>query len=151
MAPCLHSVRAKEASMPKASTAKIQPRALVARDLMTADPTVIDTETTIGEALDILATLEIRHLPVVTDGVLVGMLSEKDLMSSAGVAEKMARRVSSVMNTNVVSVDPDATVSDIAAAIVDNRVGAVPVVDGHEGDVVGIVSYVDVLRDLIQA
>lgn len=121
---------------------------LVARDIMTEDPMIVDAGATIGDALDILWSLEIRHLPVMRGKELVGMLSDRDVKPFAADDNRDARTVASVMNTNVISVEPDATINEIAAALVDNRIGAVPVVDGHDGELVGIVSYVDVLRDI---
>ncbi len=129
----------------KKSTLRIRARALVARDIMTEDPMVIDVDANIGDAFDILASLEIRHLPVMRGGVLVGMLSDRDLQPFAA---EPSRSVASVMNTNVISVEPDASIAEVAATLVDNRIGAVPVVDGREGELLGIVSYIDVLRDL---
>jgi acetoin utilization protein AcuB len=121
---------------------------VVARDIMTEDPMVLEPSATIAEAMEILASLEIRHLPVMRDKELVGMISERDVYRFADDDARRERSVATVMNTNVISVEPDASIPEVAAALVENRIGAVPVVDGHDGDVVGIVSYVDVLRDL---
>jgi CBS domain-containing protein len=51
-----------------------------------------------------------------------------------------------VMSTDVVSVDPETAVGEIIAAMIEARIGAVPVVDPATQEVIGIVSYVDVLR-----
>ena len=52
---------------------------MIARDLMTVDPVTVDPKASIGEAWDLMRELEIRHVPVVQDGALVGMLSDRDL------------------------------------------------------------------------
>ena len=122
--------------------------AIVARDLMTEDPMVVDENASVADAIDILYSLDIRHLPVMRGKELVGLLSDRDLQPLLRDESSRTRTVASVMNSNVISVDPDASIAEISAALVDNRIGAVPVVDGHEGDLIGIVSYVDVLRDL---
>src|SRR5690606_2550104 len=53
--------------------------ALVARDLVTADPLTIEADATVGDALDMLWSLDVRHLPVVRGGKVVGMLSDRDV------------------------------------------------------------------------
>lgn len=122
-------------------------RNVVARDIMTEDPMVIDASATVAEAIEVLASLEIRHLPVMQGNAVVGMLSDRDVNNLSGEA-KSETRVSNVMNTNVVSVEPDATLSEIAEVLIENRIGAVAVIGTREDDLVGIVSYVDVLRDV---
>ena len=124
-------------------------RARVARDIMTEDPMVIDVSASIADAVEVLATLEIRHLPVMRGRALAGMLSDRDV-KNGDPGQHDERRVATVMNTNVISVDPDASLAEIAETLVDNRIGAVAVVDPHEDELVGIVSYVDVLREVIR-
>jgi CBS domain-containing protein len=130
---------------------------MIAAELMTDNPTTIRTIDTVGEALDALQSLEIRHLPVVDEGNnLVGMLSDRDLGSlmrtftegadAQGMILTLSqRRVADFMSADVVSVDPDTDLSEIIETMLDQRIGVVPVVDG-EGNVAGIISYVDILR-----
>ena len=55
---------------------------MIARDLMTEAPATVGPTATVRKAVDILQTLDIRHLPVVNDdGELIGMLSDRDLRS----------------------------------------------------------------------
>jgi CBS domain-containing protein len=132
---------------------------MIAADIMTDKPITIDPSATVRDAVDMLQSMQVRHLPVVdAAGDLVGMLSDRDLgslMSSfaegaeAGrdVASFSDRRVSDLMSSDVVSVDEGAEVSAIIETMLEQRVGALPVVDG-EGTVSGIISYVDILRVL---
>lgn len=131
--------------------------AMIATDLMTENPRTIHHADPIRDALDALESMQIRHLPVVDDeGNLVGMLSDRDLgpllrTSVEGAeAERLivplsTRKVSDFMSADVVSVSVDAEVTAIIETMLEERIGAVPVVDG-EGGVVGIISYVDLLR-----
>ena len=135
-----------------------------ARDIMTANPVIVNEQATVAEAADLLRDLAIRHLPVVRGGALVGILSDRDLgaldlWTPAGVEDLEALRarratpVLRVMSTDVVSVDPETAVGEIIAAMIEARIGAVPVVDPATQEVIGIVSYVDVLRavqDLVE-
>jgi len=52
---------------------------MIARDLMTPDPLTVTPQASIAEAWDVMRELAVRHVPVVEDGVLVGMLSDRDL------------------------------------------------------------------------
>jgi len=136
--------------------------AMIAADLMTEAPTTIRPNDPVSAALDALQSLEIRHLPVVDDeNNLVGMLSDRDLgplmrtFTEGADAQRIIvplsqRRVAEFMSADVVSVDPDADIRDVIETMLDQHIGALPVVDG-EGDVVGIISYVDVLRAVPKA
>ncbi|AUX26908.1 hypothetical protein SOCEGT47_074780 [Sorangium cellulosum] len=132
-----------------------------AAELMTENPRTIRDDDLMGEAMDVLQTMDFRHLPVVDEnGELVGMLSDRDLRAldllhspdaeAADRAQQKARLpVSAMMSGNVVSVGPDADVTELMELMLENKIGALPVVDG-EGEVLGIVSYVDVFRGLLE-
>ena len=132
---------------------------MIARDVMTDSPTAVRETARLGDAFEILHNLDIRHLPVVNaDHEVVGMLSDRDLGNGPPPSRAMAaivgpshfRRdtpVSRVMSGDVVTTGPENDVVEVADLMVENRIGAVPVVD-PEGRLLGIVSYVDLLRAL---
>ena len=130
---------------------------MISTDIMTENPRTVRETDSIGDAMELLQTLDIRHLPVVdAQNNLVGMLSDRDLAPlMASFAEQpeaqrvplATRRVADVMSSDVVSVELDTEVSAIVEALLENRIGAVPVVDG-DGVLSGIISYVDLLRVL---
>lgn len=124
-----------------------------ARDVMTESPTTVAASATTWEAAELLQSLEIRHLPVIEDDELVGILSDRDLdgtrlpLDQASLDQAMVagrRPVSEVMSTHVIAVSPEDSLREVVEAMLEHRVGAVPVVE--HGDVLGIVSYVDLLR-----
>jgi acetoin utilization protein AcuB len=130
---------------------------MIAADIMTESPRTIRQSDPIREALDALQSMQVRHLPVVDEeGELVGMLSDRDLGSRMNMfiegadAELAAvplssRRVSEFMSANVASVTVATDLTSVIETLLEQHVGAVRVVDG-DGAVVGIISYVDVLR-----
>lgn len=129
-----------------------------ARDVMTRSPIAIRQTASVREAAEALKRLDVRHLPVVDeDRELIGMVSDRDLRDlpevSPDVAALMGPRVTlesavaSVMTGAPVAVAADTDVADIADLMVEHRIGAVPVVS-PEGRLVGIVSYIDLLREL---
>ena len=128
-----------------------------AGSLMTTHPVTVTTEATVAEALDIMRDLDIRHVPVVDRGALVGMLSDRDLArldvgaslteaGAQGLRRKLMTPVVKVMSSDVISVEPETDLSDVVALLLEHRIGALPVVHPDTRAVVGIVSYVDVLR-----
>ncbi len=132
---------------------------MIARDLMTPDPLTVTPKTSLAEAWDLIREAEVRHLPVVEAGILVGMLSDRDLarvdmarlLKTHGanvLREALASPIVEVMTTQVVSVEPDTDVGDVIRLLIDHRIGAVPVTDAGTREVLGIISYVDVLRAL---
>ena len=101
----------------------------------------------------------VRHLPVVDDDFrIVGMLSDRDVRSVVGDPVSVIERhdrgfaaetcVDAVMTTNPFCVAPDTLVVEIARKLVDDPIGAVVVVSA-EDELLGIVSYVDVIAHLI--
>jgi len=132
---------------------------LRARDLMTEAPATVRPTSTVRSAVEILQALDVRHLPVVNeDGELVGMISDRDLRALSiptlvgdeyvgDLRTALEASVSSIMSTGVISVEAESAVAEIVDLLLDNRIGAVPVTD-EEGVLIGIVSYVDILRRL---
>ncbi len=132
---------------------------MTARDLMTPDPITVAPDSSISDAWDLMSEHDIRHVPVVQDGALVGMLSSRDLPLSdilrllsvegaVALNREMSKPVSKIMSRDVISVEPDARASDIVRLLVEHKVGAIPVVGANTGKLLGIVSYIDVLRAL---
>jgi acetoin utilization protein AcuB len=83
-----------------------------------------------------------RHLPVVQAGALVGIISDRDL------SRHDAQSVADVMNPNVIVVNPDTPVEVAAQLLVDNKIGALPVVAADDAVLVGIVSQTDLFSIL---
>jgi CBS domain-containing protein len=132
---------------------------MIARDLMTADPVTVESKASIAEAWDLMRELSIRHIPVVEEGALVGMLSDRDLgqldigrvlglEGAAAARAELARSVIESMSADVIFVHPETEVVDVIGLLIEGRVGALPVVRPNTLEVVGIISYVDVLRAL---
>ncbi len=131
---------------------------MIAADIMTENVRFIRPEETISDAVELLQSLEVRHLPVVNeDDELVGMLSDRDLRSlfvpfdedgeTAGSVLTQGRMtVAKIMSSNVSAVDSEDSVADVVDRLLEDKVGALPVVD-HDNKLVGIISYVDVLRN----
>jgi CBS-domain-containing membrane protein len=124
-----------------------------AADVMTSSPTTIPSYRTVDEATHLMDHLAMRHLPVVdADGVLVGMLSDRDLRGPRirnGLHGRPAPTtpVDAIMSRSPMRAGPDTDVDAIAQMLLDGAIGAVAIVDPR-GVPIGLVSYVDLLRHL---
>lgn len=143
------------------ATAHTEDVSLSVVDIMTPDPVSAAPNTPVGEAMVMLDQARARHLPVVEDGRLVGMVSDRDLreyrmpLAEALWQPEQARRlmatpISDLMATTVVMVGIDTPVEEAAQEMLENAVGAVPVVEAETEEILGILSYVDVLNYFVR-
>lgn len=126
------------------------------KDIMTEKPFQLSSRATVAAALDMLkAHPDIRHLPVIDDEKLVGIVSERDLRSIVGYLSGLSKgkqkgeiylqfSVDYMMTRNVVTVSPYDTLLDVARLFGERKIGVLPVLD--DGKLVGIVSYIDLLN-----
>jgi len=130
---------------------------VLAKDIMTENPMTATELMSVAEAIGLLYELDVRHLPVVRGSELVGIVSDRDLRSFTmpnedeaidAMEDARSSSIGSFMNTDPVKVDPETNVRDIVDLMLLHRVGAIPVCDLDTGDLLGIVSYVDLLRVL---
>jgi acetoin utilization protein AcuB len=116
------------------------------RQIMTPRVVTVTPDTTVGEARRLLEEHRIRHLPVLVNGRIVGIVSDRDLRSAGG-ANGSRTVVAGVMTPRPVTVTSDTRVEEAARLLLSRRIGGLPVVDGHE--LVGIVTGDDLLRALV--
>lgn len=135
---------------------------MLVRDAMSANPIVTRPSASLGDAAELMLEHGFRHLPVVEDGALVGMLSDRDLRnlitprvvdqdSLEALRARYDAPVSEAMVPDVETIDPESTLGDAIDTLLEAKIGALPVVDPSTGEVLGILSYVDVLRALREA
>lgn len=127
-------------------------------EIMTPNPERADVTETVREALLKLMEVDVRHLPVVEQSELVGMISDRDLrefivpmasdLELVNTADaRFERPISSLMKGDVISVHPETDIAEVIDLMIDHRIGAVPVVEPSTGLLVGIVSYIDIIRE----
>ena len=123
-------------------------------DVMTKNPLVMTPAETIGQADELMTENRIRQLPVVDEGALLGIITDRDIRSflaqSALVepeerAKVLRTKVSEIMTAEPLTLAPDDDLREAIELLIEEKIGGIPVVDQAEG-LVGIVTYVDVLR-----
>ncbi|USG67194.1 CBS and ACT domain-containing protein [Brevibacillus ruminantium] len=125
---------------------------IMRKRVVTATPS-----TTIGEALQLLKENRIRHLPVVEQERLVGIISDRDLGEALpsvllpreddGLAI-LNQPVSAIMKRQVLTAHPLDFIEDAAMQIYEHKVGSLPVVEGNR--LVGIITESDLFTSLIE-
>lgn len=126
--------------------------------IMIKKPVSIGVNATIGEVLEKFHDSDIRHLPVVdNDNVLLGMVSDRDIRSYMLPADEEIERIEDaqkrrdatigdIVQLSVLSLTPESEVTDAIELMIEERVGAIPIVDGSSGKLCAIVSYIDILH-----
>jgi CBS domain-containing protein len=127
------------------------------REIMAKDIEVVDRNDSLRTVEERMAAKQLRHLPVLEQGEIVGVVTQRDLfkaaMSSAmGYGEKAQQaylqsvRVKEIMVYPVVTVSPDTSVAAAADMMINRGIGCLPVVDNQQ--LIGIVTKTDLLRCL---
>jgi CBS domain-containing protein len=126
---------------------------------MTSPVVSLQSDHSVHFASGLMQRAHIRHLPVVDDGQLVGLVTHRDLM--AAQSSVLARRfdprgegalslcVADIMKTGVWSVERRTPVLEAARIMSDHKLGCLPVLDAEQ--LVGIVTAADFLQLLVRA
>jgi acetoin utilization protein AcuB len=129
-------------------------RMLLVKDSMTREVVAVPPHSTAGDALALCRERRIRHLPVLEDGRLVGIVSDRDLRSATPALGDPARAealrkilIHEVMARKVATAHPDDPIEEAANAMRERKIGCLPVVEGEA--LVGIVTSSDVMEALV--
>ena len=120
---------------------------MLVRNVMSASPITIGPDATVGDAARLMADGDVGALPVVSDGRLAGIVTDRDLVVRAlagGLG--LDTPVGEIATGDVCSVTPDATLAEAARLFGQAQVRRLPVV-GEDGRLVGIVTQADLARN----
>lgn len=112
-------------------------------DIMTDVPIVVEVPGTRSDAINVMVRNKLTGVPVVrsSDGNLVGMVSRKDVLIDFN-----EEQLSLIMKKNIITVSPDATISDAAKIFTEKKIHRLPVVD--KGKLIGIITPTDLLDEV---
>ena len=139
---------------------------LLVRDWMTENLVTLSPEASVAEALTLCRERRIRHIPILEERRLVGIVSDRDLRDASPAFGEPERartlqeiRVAEVMTREVITVDPQDSIENAAQQMYELKIESLPVVtegavaDGGpmvgEEEVLGIVTSSDVMRALV--
>ena len=125
------------------------------REWMTPRPFTLTEGDRVKTAVQHVLTAGIRHVPVLRDNVLVGIVTDRDLRRAlpsvdAGASPEQYQAfmertaLGDIMTVDPVTCTPDTDIVDAVEIFVERKFGAIPVVDGDE--LVAILTQIDVMR-----
>jgi acetoin utilization protein AcuB len=128
------------------------------RDCMTAPADSLPKDACLLDAVLTFRRTGFRHLPIVDDGRIVGIISERDIQRvSPSLLSNVAQeeynsvfektRLKDVMTRDPLTVTPDTPLRDAAIILNEQKVGCLPV--AVDGKLVGIITVIDMLQALI--
>ena len=129
---------------------------MLVKDWMTKDPVTITDETSMMKAIHLMKERRFRRLPVIREGKLVGMVTDRDLKeASPSKATTLdvhelyyllaELHIKEIMTQNPLAVSPDDTVEHAAQLMLEHTISGLPVVDA-DGKLLGILTQTDVFR-----
>ena len=118
---------------------------MLVKDIMSTDLKTVSSTSTIQQAGRLMASMGIGCLVVVQKGILVGIVTEGDILRDVVAKNKLPSKttVEEVMTKEVVAVGPDTSIEDAANAMTEKKVKRLPVV--YKNQLIGIVSSVDIV------
>ena len=127
---------------------------LLVRDWMTKTLVTLSPEASVAEALALCRERRIRHIPVLKEERLVGIVSDRDLRDASPALGDPERtralqgiRVGEVMTQEVITVDPQDFIENAAQEMYELKIESLPVV--AEEELLGIVTSSDMMRALV--
>lgn len=133
---------------------------MLVRSRMTPDVYTVSPDTTIADALNITRSHRIRHLPVLSEGRLVGLVTDRDLRLAmppiwAEQRDELKRALHSrtvgevmVSEREIITSTPDTPVEEAAKLLYEKRIGCLPIMQGDA--LVGILTETDLLRAFVE-
>ncbi len=129
---------------------------VLVRDLMTPNPITITYNQPVAKALEVMRRYDIRRLPVIKDGKVVGVISDRDVRQMAGrPTVKLSKGdqddaylqlpVEEVMTLNAITVRESQLMQDAITLMLKHTISGLPVLD-RDGALVGVVSQSDILK-----
>ena len=116
------------------------------KELMTPNPTVVKPEDTAAQAATLMKQEDCGAIPVVRDGMLIGIITDRDI-TIRGVAEgrdAKTTKVSEIMSADPITIGPDADISEARSIMAESQIRRLPVVD--DGQLLGIVVTAQLAR-----
>jgi len=126
---------------------------MLLKQIMKRDPITASDTDSLGDAYRKMIAARSRHLPVIRDGKLIGILTERDILefrAKRDIDEDWWRATASAaMHAPAQTAGPDDSLTEAAGRMAASKLGALPIVD--LGKLVGIVTVTDVLAAEVEA
>ncbi|MDE2270915.1 MAG: CBS domain-containing protein [Xanthomonadaceae bacterium] len=117
----------------------------------TPDPVMVPDTASIDEMAALMEEHGVRHLPIVRDGGVVGVVSDRDLRLARGLGDDRRNQVTArdIMAADPVAVFADTPLDEVAFDMSERKIGSVLVYE-ESGEYLGIFTVTDALNALIE-
>src|SRR5688572_28318061 len=118
------------------------------REVMSSNPTSVDPSATVVEAAKLMRDEDVGSLPVVENGRLTGVVTDRDIAVRAVAEGKdpQSTKVADVCSGDLVTIDPQQDLDEALRLMARHQVRRLPVVE-EDGRLVGVVAQADVARE----
>ena len=107
-------------------------------EIMNKEPITISPDTPVGQALKLMQQFQIRHLPVIEEGFMVGWVSARTLREVLLASMLEVITVGDVMVEAPIAVTPETSMEEAARLVHEHKIGGMPVCDGEK--LVGVIT-----------
>ena len=131
---------------------------MLVRSRMSSHVLTVTPTTTLADAMTLARAERIRHLPVLEEGRLVGVVTARDLGAAVPPAwtddreeykkSVSSKRVREVMTSAVITAEPTTPIEEASKLMYENKIGCLPVIENNR--LVGLITETDVLRALVE-
>ena len=114
-------------------------------DCMTREPACVMPDDTLTTAVAIMEAGDFRAVPVIRNGYLVGILTDRDIRKNWQKSEDT--KVGTVMSAKPICISPDDSVNEAVRTLLAYKIGGLPVIRKHK--LIGIVTTTDILKAVL--
>lgn len=119
---------------------------IIVYEVMTKNPLSVEDDTPLSILKKITKEKNIRHLPVLIDSKkVIGFISDRDLLKVENMSTFQFLKAKDIMNTIIVLVDEDTSLSHVAKVMIEEKISAMPVIN-KKHEMVGIITKTDILK-----
>jgi len=129
---------------------------MIVEEIMKSDVSTLTSGSTIEDAIHLMKTKRIRHLPVIdSENHMIGLVTDRDIKDalpsifySGERKDVLHKAVKEIMSTNIITGHPLDFVEEISAIFYEHHISCLPII--HDKKLVGIVTETDLLHTLVQ-
>jgi CBS domain-containing protein len=114
-------------------------------DCMTSNPSCLSPDDNLTTAIARMEVGDFRSVPVVVNGELVGIVSDRDIRGYRH--EPDTTKIGAIMSKNPICISPDDSVNEAVRTILSCKIGGLPVIKEH--NLVGIITTTDILKAVL--
>lgn len=114
-------------------------------DCMTPEPGCLAPDDTVAAAIALMHAGDFRAVPIVRNGKLVGIISDRDIRKYWQNPE--GTRISAIMSENPICISPGDSVNEAVRMLLSYKSGGLPVIKEHK--LVGIITTTDILKAVL--